>query len=370
MTRYYGEWGEVPLDGDVAPFSTINPERQASERGNRRHHFVSITYMNGFTDERGRIQAYRLDDPGNPHACRPAAIGYENHYYSQELPDGGRESHRFEDLWHPIESVWPVTVRALRDQRTSPAISFNVLGMLAVMRSRVPAARDRHALLLEAELRSGVVALEELGALPDELERYADQLDTVPVGINPQRTLLAMASEFKDTGRLCFRLGFEVLHNRTGTPFLTSDNPVCSYDPREPVHARTPYDHSGEIEIVFPIAADMMLRGTSRRGPVNAISRHRDVTDRLAVRRLNRTVAQFAYRLALARDRSSDDLVRTHAAKVPTVAIDIKRSGRKIEIEWRHIFGRRPSLQQFIDTPEKAARLEAIMTTIPSNESQ
>lgn len=125
--------------------------------------------MGGFTDERGRIQAYRLDDPGNPHACRPAAVGYENHYYSQELPDGGHESHRFEDLWHPIENVWPAIVRALRDRQTSPAISFNTLGMLAVKRSRVPAARDRRAPLLEAELRNGA-ALEELGALPDRLK--------------------------------------------------------------------------------------------------------------------------------------------------------------------------------------------------------
>lgn len=113
----------------------------------------------------------------------------------------------------------------------------------------------------------------------------------MPIGINPQHTLLAMVNEFKDTGELCFRLGFEVLHNRTDIPFLTSDNPVCSYDPRVPVHARTPYDHSSEIEVVFPIAADMMLRGTSRHRPVNAISRHHDVANRLAVRRLNRTVA-------------------------------------------------------------------------------
>jgi hypothetical protein len=32
---------------------------------------------------------------------------------------------------------------------------------------------------------------------------------------------LAMQGEFKDFGDLCFRLGFEVLHNKTSTPFLT-----------------------------------------------------------------------------------------------------------------------------------------------------
>ncbi len=60
VTTYYGDWGEVPPDGDVVPFSTINPKRAGGARVNRKHHFVSVTYMDGFTDERGRIQVYRL----------------------------------------------------------------------------------------------------------------------------------------------------------------------------------------------------------------------------------------------------------------------------------------------------------------------
>ena len=73
---------------------------------------------------------------------QPSAIGYENYYYSQPLPDGGQENHRFEDLWRSIETVWPETVRALEARRLSPAISFNVQGMETIMRARVPATRD------------------------------------------------------------------------------------------------------------------------------------------------------------------------------------------------------------------------------------
>ncbi len=292
---------------------------------------------------------------------RPTAIGYENYYYSQELPGGGKENHRFEDLWNSIETVWPETVHALTERRISPAISFNVLGMQTVMHARVPATRDRHALLLEAKLRSEAKALEEISALPAELERYAGQFDTIPVGINPHQTLLAMCDEFKAFGDLCFRLGFEVLHNRTNIPFLTSDNPVCSYDPRQPLPARTPYDHSGEIELIFPVTAWMLARGSSKRRPFNAISRHREITDKQVVRRFNRTIAQFAYRMTLGRDRSSDQLVRAHAAAVPTIKTKIRRQEKDIQILWWHVFGPRPTLAQYIDTPEKAARLEAKM---------
>lgn len=164
-------------------------------------------------------------------------------------------------------------------------------------------------------------------------------------------------------GDLCFELGFEVLHNKTDLPFLTSDNPVCSYDPNEPFAARAPYDHDGEIELIFPIDAWTMLRGSNRREPVNIISLHREIADRRIIQRLNRTIAQFSYRLTLAQDRSSDALIRAHAAMVPTITTDIRRQGKTTQIHWKHLFGPRPKLSQYIDTPEKAARLEEKMAS-------
>jgi len=355
---YFGAWGNVPIDDDdVRPFSILNPVGGDSNRNNRRHHFVSAVYMDGFADERGRVQVYRCEAPEDPHPMNPRAIGFERDYYSQKLPEGGQENHRFEDLWNTIETVWPETVKALTARRLSLAISFNILGMQAIMRARVPATRDRHALMLEAKLRTEHQVAEEIGTLPPELERYAGQFHTVPIGINPHETLLAMNSEFKNFGDLCFRLGFEVLHNKTSTPFLTSDNPVCSYDPRQALHARTPYEHSGEVELIFPVSACMLVRGSSKRGPVNVISRHRDISDSQKVRQLNRTIAQFSYRLTIGQDRSSDDLIRAHAAHVPTITTEVRRQEKEIQIICRNVFGPRPVLSQYIDTPEKAARL-------------
>lgn len=367
---FFGAWGNVPIDDDVRPFSILNAVGSDSNRGNRRHHFISAVYMDGFADERGRVQVYRCEAPEDPHPMNPRAIGFERDYYSQKLPEGGQENHRFEDLWNTIETVWPETVKALAARRLSPAISFNILGMQTIMRARVPATRDRHALMLEAKLRTEHKIAEEIGALPSELERYAGQFDTVPVGINPHETLLAMQGEFKDFGDLCFRLGFEVLHNKTSTPFLTSDNPVCSYNPRQALHARTPYDHSGEVELIFPVTARMLVRGSSKRGPVNMISRHRDVSDSRKVRQLNRTIAQFSYRMTIGQDRSSDDLIRAHAALVPTITTEVRRREKEIQIICRNVFGPRPVLSQYIDTPEKAARLEAKMAATSTEKSE
>lgn len=229
------------------------------------------------------------------------------------------------------------------------------------MRARVPAARDRHALVREAKLRIQHKIANEIGVLPQELQRYSGQFDTIPIGINPHETLLAMQGEFKEFGDLCFQLGFEVLHNKTGTPFLSSDNPVCTFDPRQPLHSRTPYKHDDEVELIFPITAHMLVRGSSKRRPANMILRHRNIYDTRKVRQLNRTVAQFSYRLTIGQDRSSDALIRSHASLVPTINTEIRRREKEIQILCRNIFGPKPALSQYIDTPEKAARLEAKM---------
>ena len=46
--------------------------------------------------------------------------------------------------------------------------------------------------MLEAKLRSECQVLKDIGELPPEFERYAGQPDTVPIGVNPHRTLHAM----------------------------------------------------------------------------------------------------------------------------------------------------------------------------------
>lgn len=352
-----GPWGGVPVDGDVVPVNRLplNPGR--SDRRNKRHHYVSVVYMKGFANGDGRVWSYLPSRPDTPHAARPETIGYEKHYYSRLLPNGDLDAHRLEDHWGRIEQGWPATLQAVRDQRLSPAISFNVLAMATLLRTRVPAARDRNRLLLDAELRAGVQALERAGCLPEAYAAYAGKLDMVPVAANPERTLAAMFDEMRAFGDLCFGMGFEVLHNRTATPFLTSDNPVCFYDPTEPAHRQTPYPESGPVELLFPLAADLLLRGSRKISPVNEIVRHRELRDRATVRKLNRTIAKFSYRMLIAQNRDNDHLASVTASTVPTIEIKVGFRGRNIDIGWRHVFGRRPNLPIYVDTPEKAARV-------------
>lgn len=355
----WGQWERVENDQDVRCFTNSPPRRGSINRKNRKHHFVSETYMKGFLNAEGRVWVYRLEAPEDPHSVSPSAVGYRNHYYSQTLPDGSRESHRFEDLWGVIEEVWEETRRAIEARRLSPAISMNVLGMATMMRVRVPAARDRSALLIAAALRARALADEKAGTLEPGLQQYAGRLETIPVGVNPDETLRAMGRDFRDFGDLGFRIGFEILHNTTTIPLVTSDNPVCIYDPRTPIEGRIPYPASDQIELIFPLDARTLLRGSTRLAPVNQIVRHRLLSDRREVRCYNETIAQFAYGFVIASDRSSDQTVARHADHVPTIAFDSQAAVDGFLPPWRSVLAVRPILSPFIDTPEKADRLQA-----------
>jgi hypothetical protein len=81
--------------------------------------------------------------------------------------------------------------------------------------------------------------------------------------------------------------------------------------------------------------------------PVNEIVRHRTLLSRDTVRRYNRTVAQFAYRLIIA-PRRCDDLALRYGGVGPTVQYEIGGTPTDIQITWRHVFGPRPKLAMYV----------------------
>lgn len=355
----------MPDDPDVRAASRLLGRAGEGAPKKKRHHYVSATYLEGFRRPDGKLWTYYLDNPGAPRPSRPEAVAYSNYYYSQHRDDGTRDDNAFEDLWGAFETVWPETLAAIRNGRVSLASSFNVLGMVGIHAARVPAARHRHELLVATKLRAEAQGLERRGALPEALKPYAGQLGTIPVAANPQQSIPTMMEDMRRFGDLCFEIGFEVVHNDTELPFITSDNPVCVYDPRRlPVIGR-PYEYDGEVELIAPLDARTLLRGSNRIHPVNRISRHVRIGDRSRIARLNNTLSRFAYGLAMTSDRSSDGVIALHAARAPTLSIKVVERDNGADIVWRHAFAARPKLAAFIDTPEKAARMEAELGLAP-----
>ncbi|MBP2511742.1 DUF4238 domain-containing protein [Sphingomonas sp. PvP018] len=318
--------------------------RPTAER--KRHHFVSVTYLRSWADAGGKLHAYRCDRPTSPLHVRPEEIGFENYYYSQTREDGSRDNDSFENLFGNVETRWPRVLDAVNAGSLGPAVLLALYSMVTMMRTRVPAARDYHEALMALETRTSLKALADMGKLPAKLKRYEDELDTVEVTVNRQRTLGTMGEDMRRFGDMTRRLGFEILRDDTGIGFLTSDNPVAYFDPAD-AGIRRPYIENTKVEFYFPLSPQYVLHGGNRLLRHGPIPRFGGIADPKKVLAINRITSRFAYRLAFARDRSNDDLIQRHADTSPVLDARVVRRPGKIDYHIGHKFAGRPVLPKF-----------------------
>jgi hypothetical protein len=298
---------------------------QGPSNEKKRHHYIPITYLNNFTDNAGKVFAYRKDDPQTALYLRPDAIAFERYYYSQPLPDGGRDNNKLENFFGTIESTWnPLAARLRSGSGNFTRSEFvDLFTFLILMRVRVPAARDMVEVTLAEDVKATARLLDQQGKLPPKHEGHENILDHVRVAIDPRMSLHAMPDLARGFGILLDHLGFEVLHNKTNVTFLTSDNPVVCFDPTVPEGRVLPYrvrPPHGAIELLFPIDAETLLRGLTRQHRAGPRSLGRRVLrDRQEVKRINRFMARFGYRFVFARDRTHESLIVKHASTSPVI---------------------------------------------------
>jgi hypothetical protein len=300
---------------------------KGSANEKKRHHFIPITYLNKFADTEGKVFAYRKDDPETALHLRPDAIAFEKYYYSQPLPDGGRDNNTFENFFSTIENKWNALAARLCSTAAANFTSSEFVDLstfLILMRVRVPAARDMVEVTLAEEVKATTQLLDRQGKLPPKPEGLDNGiLDHLSVAIDPHMSLHAMPHLARGFSIVLDHLDFEVLHNKTDVSLLTSDNPVVCFDPTVsegrvlPYQVRPPH---GSIELLFPVDAETVLRGHTRlrRAGPRTLG-HAALKDRQRAKRINRFIARFGYRFVFARDRSHEALIVRHARTSPVI---------------------------------------------------
>jgi hypothetical protein len=203
------------------------------------------------------------------------------------------------------------------------AAAPHITTLLSLMRVRVPAFRDPAELQLGHSVHTKALLLHAARELPPLPEDFPDLMEKIQITIHPQKSLEMMAQALDEMGKLFARLSFDVLHNATDQPFLTSDNPVIYFDPRVPPPAMRPYTiqhDASRIELLFPVTSKMMLRGRSR--PKRSDIGHQTITDRRSVSRINRLICRFGYRTIFATDTREASLIASTAALSPVARLD------------------------------------------------
>ncbi len=165
--------------------------------------------------------------------------------------------------------------------------------------------------------------LNDAGRLPPPPEGHEDLFEKMEIAIDPHQSLIAMPEALSMIGELFAELSYDVLHNDSGVPFLTSDNPVIYFDPRIPDRQMLPYTvrlPEGPIELLFPVTPWMVLGGRSR--PYRRDIAHKTVSQRQAVNRINRLISRFAYRTVFASSTGSERVVNENASVSPVPRFD------------------------------------------------
>jgi len=293
--------------------------------------------------------AYRKDEVLPPLHLRPSGVAFERYYYSQPLPEGGRDNNTLEDFFSDIETTWTPLVERLRSGSTVSSDLEALRSFMTLMRVRVPAARDMVEVSRAEQVKATTRFLDQQGMLPPKPVGHEDILDHLSVSIDPHQSLHAMPDLARGFDLVLDQLVFEVLHNATGVDFITSDNPVMYFDPTVqevmvlPYQVRPPL---GSIELLFPIEPDTVLRG--RTGPPGL--RHVTLSDRQSAKRINRFTARFGYRFVFSRDRTHEALVIKHAGTSPVMKTETMPGPTGGVVIWhRCVFGDRPIKPKWAD---------------------
>lgn len=288
----------------------------------KRHHYVPRTYLGRFSDPEGFLRVFRKDPPHGPFRQKPEATGFERYYYSHIREDGTRDDDRFERLFSEVETDWPDIVVNLQARRTEFEKASQLIVFLGLMRVRGPAFRDTIELSMGDVSLAQLKSLDAAGRLPPPPEGFENLIDNVRVAIDPQQSLEAMARILPDIGQLLGSLSWDVLHNVTDVPFITSDNPMIYYDPKVTSARRFPYTirPGGPVEALFPVTPRMLLRG--RRSPIRPLIGHRTLLEPRRVRSYNRTIARYGYRVVFASSDAEDRTIKANLAVSPVARFD------------------------------------------------
>lgn len=312
------------------------------------HHYVPQAYLKPFTNDAGRLVAYRKDDPTNPHLKVTKEVGAQNNYYTQPLPDGTLDR-GLETFFQNAENLWPSLVESLcTTGQPTPDLIEPFFEFMGAMRVRGPASRDAAELAYAEHVRMAGELMERRGEFPSPPAGFEEALSmkNLVLSVDPHQSIHALPHMLAGFSRVIEHLGFCLVRNETTIDLITSDNPVVYFDPTMPEDRLRPYaiENGPPIELLFPITPKLLVVGHSDwAGPFGHTHfRQMQCTTPSTIRRANRYIARFGYREIYATNREHDGLVTKWASESPIIsntAFDTER-GRAVITRW--VFGPRP----------------------------
>lgn len=134
--------------------------------------------MKNFCDTEGKIRVYLKDHPGKVIHQSPDKLGFHKHYYSQPLPEGGKDHNSLEDLFSQHEARWPSIIKQLEKRANINDNLEDVFAFITLQRVRVPACRDAIEKMLATMVMTTAKRLDGSDKLPPKPKGFKDILIT------------------------------------------------------------------------------------------------------------------------------------------------------------------------------------------------
>lgn len=311
----------------------------------KRHHYVLRTYLRPFCDATGKLHIYRKDTPDTPLHQSPDNAAFRNHYYAQPLPQGGVDSNTLENLFSQVESRWPAIVARMAARADLSGDIEHIYSFMTLQKARVPATRDATEAIYAEGVKSTLRALDAAGELPPKPIGCENILDLVDVSVNPHQSIHAMVGTIRGAGQVFSRMGMGVLHNATGSPFITSDNPVIWFDPSVSEAEVRPYvlQPDGPVALLFPVSPNLLIYGSSSMQLQFACTGfgYAELHDSAQAHTINKQICRFAYEGVFAQTPGHESLVREYATVSPVLETQIASTGHGEILFHEMVFGTR-----------------------------
>lgn len=312
----------------------------------KRHHFVPKAYLRAFCGEKGQLLVYRKDEPTKPFRTSPDGTQFHAYYYSQPLPGGGRDNNTLESFFSSVEQDWPETVARLHRRENVNDRLSNIFEFMTLQRVRVPAARDVIEAALARTVKDTMKIMLANGTLPPPPPGLEELPNLAEVAIDPHRSIHAMAAQIQGMGKLFSRIGLSAVHNSTGRPFLTSDNPVIWFDPSVAFEEQHPYavdPIDGPVFLLFPVSPRLALIGSTENkasfGEHGLL--HGDMAGGEQVALINAQICRFAHEAIIANGPGQEEIVEEFAELSPVHDAFSVPLAMGIATVHRQVFGKR-----------------------------
>jgi hypothetical protein len=320
----------------------------------KRHHYVPKAYLRSFCDDTGKLLVYRKDEPSRAIALSAENAALQKYYYSQPTPEGGTDHNTLEDFFSKIEEKWPVIVDRLHRRQDVNDSLEDIFQFMALQRVRVPACRDIAERMLSEATKAEVRVLDAAG--PPKPAGFEDILDHIEVAIDPHQSIHAMAHMVRGVGQVFDQMGFAALHNTTGMPFLTSDNPVVWFDPSVPDTELQPYvlKPGGPVMLLFPVSPSLIIVGDSL-GRDEFVANGwcaADLSKSHLAKVINRQICRFSYEAVYAHKAGHEKLIQKHAARSPVPQFNRVSAGNGEIISFQMIFGKRERKPKWVENQD------------------